>query len=87
MIEYKVTLSNMEEKALSFVANSQQEWIDAAVHERCRVAIEEIIQITIQKCIENNIQIPLSKEDIVSLAFEEQWIKTAFDRNIEIINS
>lgn len=84
-MEYTITLTTTEDKALSYAALSQQDWIDNAVHERCRIAIDEIVQITVQKCLENNIQIPSSKDAMVDLAFEEGWVKSAVDRNAESI--
>jgi hypothetical protein len=44
-MKYTITLTEAEDKALSYVALSQQDWIDNAVHERCRVAIDEIVKI------------------------------------------
>jgi len=83
MSNYTITLTDAEDKALSYVAFSQQDWIDNAVHDRCRIAIEEIVQITVQKCLETNTPIPNSKEDMVDLAFEQGWVKTAAQRQAE----
>ena len=76
-IQYTITISEAEDKALSHVAMSQQDWIDNAVHERCRTAIDDIVKICVEKCLEGNIQIPGSKDEIVMLAFENQWVSTA----------
>jgi hypothetical protein len=83
MANYTVTLSAAEDAALSAVALSQQDWIDNAVHERCRLAIEEIVALTVQKCLETNTQIPGSKDAMVDLAFEQGWVKTAAQRQAE----
>jgi hypothetical protein len=80
-MQYTVTLTVAEDKAFSYIAASQQDWIDNAVHERCRLAIDEIVQLTVQKCLENNIQIPGSKDEMVELAFDQGWIKSTADRN------
>jgi hypothetical protein len=82
-MEYTITLTEAEDKALSYVALSQQDWIDNAVHERCRVAIEEIVKICVEKCLETNTQIPGSKNDMVLLAFENGWVKTGVEQNNE----
>lgn len=76
-MEYTVSLTDAEDAALSCVTLSQQEWIDNAVRERCRIAIEEIVKITVRKCLETNTPIPLSKEAMVSLAFERGWVAPA----------
>ena len=77
MTTYTITLSDAEDKALGFVAFSQNDWIQNAVHNRCRIAIEEIVTICVAKCLENNIQIPGSKDEMVSLSFEKRWIISA----------
>ena len=82
-MEYTITLTEAEDKALSYVALSQQDWIDNAVHERCRVAIDEIVKICVEKCLETNTQIPGSKDNMVLLAFENGWVKTGVEQNNE----
>lgn len=84
-MQYNIQLSAAEDAALSFVAYSQDEWIQNAVHERCRIAIDEIVQITVAKCLETGIQIPSSKDDMVTLAFSEGWIKTAVEQHAEAV--
>jgi hypothetical protein len=83
MTTYNITLTEAENKALSYVALAQQDWIDNAVHERCRLAIEEIVALTVQKCLETNTAIPGSKDAMVDLAFEQGWVKTAAQRQAE----
>lgn len=65
---YTITLSDAENKALGYVAFSQQEWIDNAVHERCRIAIEEIVAAEVQRKLAAGETISGSKEDIVVAA-------------------
>jgi len=79
MKTYTITLTDAEDKALGFVAASQQDWIDNAVHERCRIAIDEIVNAEVQRKLANNETISGSKEDIVMAAN----IKSAAERNAE----
>jgi hypothetical protein len=83
MKNYTMTLTETEDKALSYVAFSQQDWMDNAVHERCRIAIEEIVALTVQQCLANNVQIPGSKDEIVELAFAQGWVMAAAQRQAE----
>jgi len=76
---YTITLSDAEDKALGFVAFSQQEWIDNAIHERCRIAIDEIVNAEVQRKLANNETISGSKEDIVNAAN----IQSAAERQAE----
>ena len=80
MTTYTITLSSAEDKALSYAAFSQDDWIQNVAHERCRIAIEEIVTITVQKCLEANTAIPNSKDAMVELAFAQGWVKSAADR-------
>ena len=82
-MEYTVTLTAAEDKALAAVALSQQDWIDNAVHERARVAIEEIVGLVVQKCLESGVSIPGSKDEMVELAYAQGWVKSAVDRQAE----
>ena len=79
MTTYTITLSDAENKALGFVAFSQQDWINNAVHERCRIAIENIVTAEVQRKIAANETISGSKEDIVNAA----PIKSAAQRQAE----
>ena len=44
MNTFTITLTDAELKALSFVCYDPQVWIDNAVHERCRLAMNEIFE-------------------------------------------
>lgn len=68
MATYTITLTDAEDKALGFVALSQQDWIDNAVHERCRIAIDEIVNAEVQRKLAAGENISGSKEDIVNAA-------------------
>jgi len=68
MATYTITLSDAENKALGVVALSQQDWIDNAVHERCRIAIDEIVNAEVQRKLAAGESITGSKEDIVNAA-------------------
>lgn len=77
---YNITLTSAEDMALSSIALSQDEWIQNAVHARCQVAIDEIVQIAVAMCLAQNIQVPGSKDEIVQLAFQNGWVVTAAER-------
>lgn len=77
MAKYTVTLTSTEDLALSHVAASQQEWIDNAIHERARVAIDQIVAIAVQKYLEIGQSIPGSKDEIVQAAFDNGWVTSA----------
>ena len=85
MTTYTINYTESENLAMSYIALSVDDWVQNACHERARIAIEEIVQITVQKCLENNIQIPGSKDEMVVLAFNQGWVKTAEERNNEIV--
>lgn len=65
---YTITLSDAEDKALHVVALSAQDWINNAVHERCRIAIDEIVNAEVQRKLAAGESITGSKEDIVMAA-------------------
>lgn len=79
MTTYTITLTEAEDKALGFVALSQQDWIDNAVHNRCRIAIEEIVNAEVQRLLGEGKPITGSKDDIIM----DAPIKSAAERQAE----
>jgi len=77
MKEYTIQLTDAEDLALAHVAAVPQEWINNAVENRCRSAMDEIVQICVDKCLAENVAIPGTRDDIVMLAFTKEWVKTA----------
>ena len=79
MTTYTITLSDAENKALGVVAFSQDDWIQNAVHERCRIAIEEIVASEVQRLLGEGKSITGTKDDIVMAA----PIQSAAERQAE----
>ena len=73
-MEHTIKLTDAEEVALSFVSEDPQVWIENAVHNRCRIAIDEILKIALEKSIEAGVTLPPNKEEIVILAKEKGWL-------------
>jgi hypothetical protein len=80
MATYTITLSDAEDKALGVVAVSQNDWIQNAVHERCRIAIDEIVNAEVQRKLAAGESITGSKEDIVMAAN----VESAADRQARL---
>ena len=59
-------------------------WIDNAVKTRARIAIEEIVQLAVTKCMDTGTQVPATREELVALAFAQGWVKSAAQRNAEV---
>lgn len=79
MATYTITLSDAEDKALHVVALDAQDWIDNAVHERCRIAMEEIIAAEVKRLLDAGESITGSRDDIVLAA----PVKSAAERQAE----
>lgn len=78
-----VTLTDTEKTALEYAALDVDFWVVGAAKNRADIAIKEIVDITVTKCLENNVQIPGTREEIVALAFQQGWCKTVAQRNQE----
>jgi len=75
-----IIISDAEFKALEFVASSAQELADNAVHNRCRIAMEEIVALEVERITASGGTISGTKEDIVNAA----PIKSAAERQAEL---
>ena len=67
MATYTITLTDAEDKALRVVALDPQDWIDNAVHNRCRIAIDEIYTAEVARMTADPdiTTIPADKEAVV----------------------
>ena len=65
---YTIELTEAENKVLGVVAFDQLDWITNAVKERCRIAIDEIVNAEVQRKLAAGESITGSKDDIVIAA-------------------
>ena len=83
MATITIELTETQYNCLAYVALSPEEWAENAVTERCRIANDEIVDITVKHCLDNGIQVPATREEIVAYAFDNNIVKTAAVRNAE----
>ena len=79
----QIELTDTQYKGLEYAALSPSEWAENVVTERCRIANDEIVDITVKHCLDNGIQVPATRELIVDYAFDNDIVKTAAVRNAE----
>ena len=77
MAEIKVTVSDTQVKCLEYVAYSVQDWCDNAIHERARVAQEEIIAKLVEHCNANSIAIATGTDAQITQAYTLKVVDTA----------
>jgi len=83
MPDITITLTDTQYKGLEYAALSPQEWAENVVTNRARIANDEIVNLTVQHCLDNGIQVPATREEIVAYAFDNDIVKTAAVRNEE----
>ena len=67
-MKYTITLTDAQQKALEYVAYDPQEWIENAVYNRCRIAIDEIVNLEVERITSKGGELSGTKEDIVLAA-------------------
>ena len=72
-----VTITDTQNKCLEYSAYSVQDWCDNSIHERARIAQEEIISKLIAHCNANNIAIATGADSQVTQAYSLGVVKTA----------
>jgi hypothetical protein len=84
-MNYTISLSDAQQKAMEYVASDVNEWIQNAVANRIRKSTEEITNIYTQTKITNNEAITVVGSDaIITAAFNENIVKTAAQRAADI---
>ena len=82
-MDYTVTLTEVEKKAMEYVAASPQDWIDNAAHNRARKGIEEIVSLNMAYCNANDIAIGVGVTAQVEQAYNLGIVTTAAARAVE----
>ena len=78
-----ITLTDTQYKGLQYAALSPEDWATNAVTERARIANDEIVKTTVEYCLDNGVQVPATREEIVAYAFANGVVKTAAERQAE----
>ena len=77
MTEIKVTLSDTQIKCLEYITYSVQDWCDNAIHNRARIAQDEIIAKLVEHCNANSIALAVGTDAQVAQAYELKVVDTA----------
>ena len=87
MPDITVVLTDTQNKCMEYTSVSVQDWANNALHNRARIAQEEIIAALVAHCNENEIAIATGVDAQVTQAFELGVVKTAAKRNEEALAS
>ena len=88
-MDYNITLTEAQQKAMEYIATDVDEWITNAATNRARIAIDEICALYTNYKLENNEPITVvGKDAMVLAAYEEGFVKTAAQRREEeVVNN
>ena len=89
MNTFTITLTDAEYKALAHVAFDPQEWIDGAVKNRCRSAMEEIFNAEVARMLADPTvtEIPADREVVVSAANVKTAVEIHQERMIPVVET
>ena len=85
MANITVSVTDTQMKCLEYAAYSVQDWCDNAIHERARVAQEDIIAALVAHCNANSIALAVGTDAQVAQAYELDVVDTA--RNVSDANT
>jgi len=83
-MNYSITLTEAQNKALEYVTSDPSDWISHAVNNRCRKAMDEICKVYVDKKLSANEAITVvGRDEMVIAAFAEGIVKTAAEVEVE----
>ena len=83
-MDYTITISDTEKKAMEYVAVDVDDWITNAAKVRASNAIAEIISLNTTHCNKNGIAIAVGESAQVDQAYSLGVVKTAADREKDL---
>ena len=84
---FTVTISDSDKDAFDYVAVDPNQWVSNSVTERVRIAKDEIVSLLVAHCNTNDIAIATGVDAQVAQAYELGVVKTASDKNAELLAS
>ena len=82
-MDYTITLTDTEKKAMEYVAADVDTWITNAAQNRATIAKEEIIALNTAHCNANSIAIAVGGDAQVEQAYTLGVVNTAAERHAE----
>ena len=79
-----VEITEAEYKALEYISVSPEELAINFTKNRARIAIDEIVKLTTEYCLDNGVQLPATREEIITYAFDNGVVKTALQQNADM---
>lgn len=76
-----VALTDTQNKCMEYAAADVQDWADNALHNRARIAQDEIIAALVAHCNANDVAIATGIDAQITQAFDLEVVMTAAARN------
>ena len=81
MANITVTLTDTQTKCLEYAVYSVQDWSNNALHERARIAQEEIISALVTHCNSNSIALAVGVDAQITQAYSLNVVDTAKNKS------
>lgn len=78
-MDYTITLTDTEKKAMEHIAKDVDEWITNAATNRARIAIDEIVAKLVEHCNANEIALAVGRDAQVTQAYDLGVVSAATD--------
>lgn len=79
-MKYTITLTQVEDIAMSTIAYDVFDWIDNAARNRARIALEELVQAEVRRRFDSGEAIPSSREEMIIDAYNRGLIVALKDK-------
>ncbi len=78
-MDYTITLTDTEKKAMEHIAKDVDEWNNNATTNRTRIAIDEIVAKLVEHCNANEIALAVGRDAQVTQAYDLGVVSAATD--------
>ena len=79
MVDYTITISDVDNKVLGYVAYDQKDWIDNCIAARMVAGKRDIIDALIKHCNDNGITMATGEDAQINQAFDLGVVQLAKD--------
>lgn len=79
-MQLTITITEEQQLALDHVVYDIEDWVTNFIAERARTATDEIVKLTVDRCLSSGLAVPGTRTAIMQLAYAQNWIDRAQTR-------
>lgn len=81
MATFTIEITDSQFRALEYIAVDPADWAREFVLYRATIATNEIVSLVTEHCLDNELTLPGTREEMIAFAYDNNLIQTGAEQN------